>query len=63
MAGWKGFGITTGWSALEGQTQSPYIVGGVAKGEKLLGQTVSAVIMLHFSKKKGGGGETHIQYQ
>lgn len=41
MTGWKGFGITTGWSAVGGQTQSPYIVGGVAEGEKLLGQTVS----------------------
>jgi amidase len=40
MAGWKGFGITTGWSAVGGQTQSPYIIGGVAKGEKLLGHTV-----------------------
>lgn len=42
FTGWKGFGITTGWSALGGQTQSPYIVGGVAKGEKLLGQTTPA---------------------
>ncbi|KAK0123881.1 hypothetical protein ONS95_008873 [Cadophora gregata] len=40
MTGWKGFGITTGWSALGGQTQSPYVVGGVVKGEKLLGQSV-----------------------
>ncbi|KAH8601749.1 amidase signature domain-containing protein [Bisporella sp. PMI_857] len=42
MAGWKGFGITTGWSAVGGQTQSPYIIGGVAKGEKLLGHTTPA---------------------
>ncbi|KAK3367391.1 amidase signature domain-containing protein [Lasiosphaeria ovina] len=42
MAGWKGFGITTGWSAVGGQTQSPYIIGGVKPGEKLLGHTTPA---------------------
>ena len=42
MAGWKGFGITTGWSAVGGQTQTPYVVGGVAPGEKLLGHSVCA---------------------
>ncbi|KAF5878209.1 putative amidase family protein [Botrytis fragariae] len=41
MSGWKGFGIITGWSAV-GQTQSPYIVGGLFKGEKLLEQTAPA---------------------
>ncbi|KAF7928413.1 uncharacterized protein EAE98_005469 [Botrytis deweyae] len=41
-SGWKGFGITTGWSAVGGQIQSPYIVGGLAKGEKLLKQTAPA---------------------
>ncbi|KAF2968412.1 hypothetical protein GQX73_g5175 [Xylaria multiplex] len=39
MTGWKGFGITTGWSALGGQTQSPYIVGGFKDGDKLLGHS------------------------
>ncbi|TGO34890.1 hypothetical protein BHYA_0178g00220 [Botrytis hyacinthi] len=42
MSGWKGFGITTGWSVVGGQTKSPYIVGEPAKGEKLLGQTAPA---------------------
>jgi amidase len=42
MAGWKGFGITTGWSAVGGQTQTPYVVGGVAPGEKLLGHSTPA---------------------
>lgn len=41
MTGWKGFGVTTGWSALGGQTQSPYIVGGFKDGDKLLGHSVS----------------------
>lgn len=40
MTGWKGFGVTTGWSALGGQTQSPYIVGGFKDGDKLLGHSV-----------------------
>lgn len=39
MTGWKGFGVTTGWSALGGQTQSPYIVGGFKDGDKLLGHS------------------------
>lgn len=39
MSGWKGFGITTGWPPVGGQTQSPCIFGGLAEGEKLLGQT------------------------
>lgn len=40
MTGWKGFGLITGWSALGGQTQSPYIVGGFKDGDKLLGHSV-----------------------
>jgi len=39
MAGWKGSGITTGWSAVGGQTQTPYVIGGVVPGEKLLGHS------------------------
>lgn len=39
MTGWKGFGVTTGWSALGGQTQSPYIVGGFKDGDKLCGHS------------------------
>ncbi|KAI1110907.1 amidase signature domain-containing protein [Nemania sp. NC0429] len=39
MTGWKGFGLTTGWSALGGQTQSPYIDGGFKDGDKLLGHS------------------------
>ncbi|KAF7958928.1 hypothetical protein EAE96_002454 [Botrytis aclada] len=42
MSGWKGLGITTGWSAVGGQTQSLYITGGLVKGEKLLGHTAPA---------------------
>ncbi|KAJ8128010.1 hypothetical protein O1611_g5628 [Lasiodiplodia mahajangana] len=42
MTGWKGFGVTTGWSALGGQTQSPYIVGGFKDGDKLLGHSAPA---------------------
>lgn len=41
MAGWKGYGITAGWSAVGGQTQSPYVIGGVVPGEKLLGHSVT----------------------
>ncbi|KAI1427361.1 amidase signature domain-containing protein [Xylaria sp. FL1777] len=39
MTGWKACGITTGWSALGGQTQSLYIIGGFKDGEKLLGHS------------------------
>ncbi|KAK1832513.1 amidase signature domain-containing protein [Podospora conica] len=42
MAGWKGFGITAGWSAVGGQTQSPYVIDGVVPGEKLLGHSTPA---------------------
>ena len=41
-AGAKGFGLTTGWSPVGGQTQSPYVRGGVAKGDKLLGHSTPA---------------------
>ena len=41
-AGAKGFGLTTGWSPVGGQTQSPYVRGGVADGEKLLGHSTPA---------------------
>jgi amidase len=47
MTGWKGFGVTTGWSALGGQTQSPYIVGGFKDGDKLLGHSVSTSSCLY----------------
>lgn len=40
MTGYKGFGITVGWSAVGGQTQTPYVVGGFKDGEKLLGHSV-----------------------
>ncbi|KAI0191098.1 amidase signature enzyme [Astrocystis sublimbata] len=36
MAGFKGFGVTTGWSVLGGQTQSPYIDGGFKDRTKIL---------------------------
>ncbi|KAJ5622151.1 hypothetical protein N7528_005383 [Penicillium herquei] len=39
MAGWKDAGLMTGWSAVGGQTQSPYIVGGVKPDERPLGHT------------------------
>ncbi|KAI1318485.1 amidase signature enzyme [Xylariaceae sp. FL0255] len=42
MAGWKGFDVTTGWSAVGGQTQSPYIIGGFKHGDKLLGHSAPA---------------------
>ncbi|KAI1173817.1 amidase signature enzyme [Nemania sp. FL0916] len=42
MTGWKGFGITTGWSALGGQTQNPYVVGGFKSSDKLLGHSAPA---------------------
>ncbi|MCJ1249865.1 hypothetical protein MMC30_007091 [Trapelia coarctata] len=38
-AGAKGFGLTAGWSAVGGQTQSPYVRGGLAEGEKILGHS------------------------
>ncbi|KAL8418926.1 hypothetical protein RB594_002220 [Gaeumannomyces avenae] len=42
MTGYKGFKITTGWSALGGQTQSPYVVGGFKDDEKLFGHSAPA---------------------
>ncbi|KAG6357654.1 hypothetical protein INS49_013533 [Diaporthe citri] len=42
MTGWKGCGVTTGWSAVGGQTQSPYIVGGLKDGDRLLGHSAPA---------------------
>ncbi|KAL2285896.1 hypothetical protein FJTKL_07395 [Diaporthe vaccinii] len=42
MTGWKGCGITTGWSALGGQTQNPYIYGGFKDGDKILGHSAPA---------------------
>ncbi|KAK4061444.1 hypothetical protein Trihar35433_9771 [Trichoderma harzianum] len=38
-AGSKGFGMVTGWSAVGGQTQSPYVRGGYAPGDKILGHS------------------------
>jgi amidase len=40
MTGYKGFGVTVGWSALGGQTQTPYVIGGFKESEKLLGHSV-----------------------
>ncbi|KAJ5709438.1 hypothetical protein N7493_010772 [Penicillium malachiteum] len=39
----KGYNITGGWSPVGGQTQSPYIKGGVDPNGKWLGHTVSLV--------------------
>ncbi|MCJ1371018.1 hypothetical protein MMC20_002233 [Loxospora ochrophaea] len=36
---WKGFPVTTGWSAVGGQTQSLYVKGGMVKGDKILGHS------------------------
>jgi len=41
-AGGKCFGRTTGWSAVGGQTQSPYLRGGFTEGDKLLGHSAPA---------------------
>lgn len=41
-AGSKGFGVRTGWSALGGQTQTPYVKGGFAPGDKILGHSAPA---------------------
>ncbi|UKZ74712.1 hypothetical protein TrVFT333_002382 [Trichoderma virens FT-333] len=38
-AGSKGFGMVTGWSAVGGQTQSPYVRGGYVLGDKILGHS------------------------
>lgn len=38
-AGSKGFGMVTGWSAVGGQTQSPYVRGGYVPGDKILGHS------------------------
>jgi hypothetical protein len=43
MTGYKGFKVTTGWSALGAQTQSPYVVGGFKDGDKLLGHSVCSI--------------------
>ncbi|KAJ4857833.1 amidase domain-containing protein [Trichoderma breve] len=40
-AGLKGFGMVTGWSAIGGQTQSPYVRGGYVPGDKILGHSTS----------------------
>ena len=45
LAGWKGFPITAEWSAVAGQTQSPYVVGGMVPGDKILGHSVSIPTM------------------
>ncbi|MCJ1359552.1 MAG: hypothetical protein MMC33_009554 [Icmadophila ericetorum] len=42
FAGWKGLNVTTGWSAKGGQTQSPYVKGGVVPGDKFLGHSTPA---------------------
>ncbi|KAG0647437.1 Glutamyl-tRNA(Gln) amidotransferase subunit A [Hyphodiscus hymeniophilus] len=42
LGGSKGFGIRTGWSALGGQTQSPYVRGGFAPDDKMLGHSAPA---------------------
>ncbi|KKP02349.1 hypothetical protein THAR02_05549 [Trichoderma harzianum] len=36
-AGSKGFGMVSGWSAVGGQTQSPYVKGDYVPGDKILG--------------------------
>ncbi|KAK5062767.1 hypothetical protein LTR84_004842 [Exophiala bonariae] len=38
-AGHKGYCLTTGWSAVGGQTQSPYVEGGVRAGDKFIGHS------------------------
>ncbi|EFX06390.1 amidase family protein [Grosmannia clavigera kw1407] len=38
-AGSKGYGIATGWSAIGGQTQTPYVLGGYVLGDKILGHS------------------------
>ncbi|QYT03683.1 Amidase domain-containing protein [Trichoderma simmonsii] len=38
-AGSKGFGMVTGWSAVGGQTQSPYVRGDYVPGDKVLGHS------------------------
>lgn len=42
FAGLKHKGMTPGWSAVGGQTQSPFIDGGLKKGEPVLGPTAPA---------------------
>jgi amidase len=39
FAGLKGTAITPGWSAVGGQTQSPFIEGGIKEGDTMLGHT------------------------
>ena len=39
-AGKKGSFLPCGWSAVGGQTQTPYVVGGFVKGDKMLGHSV-----------------------
>ncbi|KAL5085707.1 hypothetical protein Trisim1_010053 [Trichoderma cf. simile WF8] len=39
-AGSKGFGMVTGWSAVGGQTQSPYVRGGYVRGGYVLGDKI-----------------------
>ncbi|KAN0114723.1 Amidase signature domain containing protein [Hyaloscypha variabilis] len=38
-AGSKGFGLVPGWSAVGGQAQTPYVAGGFAPGDKILGHS------------------------
>ncbi|UPK93858.1 hypothetical protein LCI18_004793 [Fusarium solani-melongenae] len=38
----KGFGVTSGWSPVGGQTQSPYVKGGVDPSERWLGHSTPA---------------------
>lgn len=38
-AGKKGYLLPGGWSAVGGQTQTPYVVGGYVKGDKFLGHS------------------------
>lgn len=38
-SGCKGFPVTAGWSAVAGQTQSPYVKGGYVNGDKILGHS------------------------
>ncbi|CRL23447.1 Amidase [Penicillium camemberti] len=38
----KGFGVTSGWSAVGGQTQSPYVKGGVDPEDRWMGHSTPA---------------------
>ncbi|KAJ5157295.1 uncharacterized protein N7482_008395 [Penicillium canariense] len=38
----KGFGVTSGWSAVGGQTQSPYVKGGVDSKDRWMGHSTPA---------------------